>query len=153
MRDFTLKRVLLALSPFCFYGKPHACCLPLCSHLWLDKILMKYFNSHSLFWRVGCIFGRNFMQAFFTCKFQFVWNKMDLCKVIEWENNEKFHLMTPSLVLFLMDDIFHYSDNTGRVNEGWADAMARILFKNLPEGKVLSCDNNYQFFSFMLSQE
>ena len=61
--------------------------------------------------------------------------------------------MTPSLVLFLMDDIFHYSDNTGRVNEGWADAMARILFKNLPEGKVLSSDNNYQFFSFMLSQE
>lgn len=34
-----------------------------------------------------------------------------------------------------MDDILHYPDNIGSVNEGWADAMARILFKNLPEGK------------------
>ena len=40
-----------------------------------------------------------------------------------------------------MDDILHYPDNIGSVNEGWADAMARILFKNLPEGKVLSSDN------------
>ena len=49
-------------------------------------------------------------------------------------------LVGPSLVLYLINDILLYPDNIESVNEGWADAMARILFKNLPEGKVLSSD-------------
>ncbi|XP_029180012.2 RRP15-like protein [Acropora millepora] len=34
-----------------------------------------------------------------------------------------------------LDENMKTADNIERVNEGWADAMARILFKNIPEGK------------------